>query len=102
MNHMEAREMAIRWFHRLGIDRNGGDAVSQWQYTWLSEMVERLVIVMEDEGVPDETARRVLRCWLYGAPTEAEGMIREQQAQRIKDLMMNEPVRIVLGKDGEP
>lgn len=54
-------------------------------------MVTRLAVILEDEGISDETATRIVRSLLYGAPTEAEAELRMQQEKRLMEVAMNQP-----------
>jgi hypothetical protein len=56
-------------------------------YEWavLRDMLSRLEVVLDDEGVPRDVAVRVIRCMLYGSPSPAaaeERMRREAEMAR--------------------
>ena len=48
---------------------NALDAPWQFQHAVLRDMLTRLEVILEDEGVAPETIERVIRCMLYGAPS---------------------------------
>lgn len=90
-----------RYFERTGLPRDGArDAVYQWEWAILRDMLGRLEVILDDEQVPRETAERVLRCLLYGHPSAADADLRMQQDERITDLLrFRPPPPVVLPKD---
>jgi hypothetical protein len=76
-----------------------GDAERQDPvYQWKSESMKRLLsmvdIAMEDEGVPDDVRRRVVRTVLFGSPDETDAALRIEMTEQPKqDLMRLPPVR---------
>jgi hypothetical protein len=54
-------------------------------------MLARLEVILDDEDVPRETAERVLRCLLYGAPSAADAGQRMERDQEMIDLMARVP-----------
>lgn len=63
------------------------DAAYQYQVTVLRDLLDRLEVILADEGVPGEVARRVIRCMLYGSPSVADAQLRMEQEERMKDLL---------------
>ncbi|MEV6258062.1 hypothetical protein AB0L97_32885 [Nocardia sp. NPDC051911] len=71
------------------------DATYNAQIRFMRNVVHRLGIVLEDEGIPDKTAERIVRGVLYGAPTEEAAELRMAQAanaalQRAAAMTMSE------------
>jgi hypothetical protein len=65
------------------------DGAQQYQYTVLRDMVMRLEVIMEDEGVPHEVTARVIRCLIYGAPGDADAVLRVEQDARMAEILMH-------------
>jgi hypothetical protein len=55
--------------------------------TLTREWLDRLEAVLDDEGVPHDTAYRVVRCMLYGAPTQAAAEVRSWQESARMELV---------------
>jgi hypothetical protein len=53
----------------------------------LRDWVHQLGIVLEDEGVPDELAERILRGVLYGSPNVADAEQRMRDHEAMMDLL---------------
>lgn len=82
-----ANDLIRQHFVRTGAPQPTAiDAAYQYQMTLLREMLTRLEIILEDEGVEQAAIERVLRCMLYGAPSEAEALMRMEQQERLVDL----------------
>lgn len=100
---IDARELAGKYLHRMGHTyRTSLDASGQWQLLWLKETVTRLAVILEDEGVSDETAARVVRSLLYGAPTESEAALRMQKDDQLIQAMSRERTRLVFPEGWKP
>ena len=81
------------YFRRTG--RPNGmalDAAYQYQATVLRDLLERLEVILGDEGVPREVTTRVIRHMLYGSPSVADAELRMQQEKQINDLLMRVPL----------
>jgi hypothetical protein len=65
------------------------DAWYQYQLEMLRTMLTRMQIVLEDEGVPEEMIRSVIRCLIYGSPDPSEAIIRQNYEQQAKDLLQH-------------
>jgi hypothetical protein len=70
---------------------HNNDAHFQYQTFVLQDLVDRLEIIMDDEGIPEEKIRRVIRCMLYGSPHPADALVREEQQKQITELLMTRP-----------
>lgn len=93
---IDAEQLTQLHFQRLGLPNEAllNDPTYRAQMEWLRDMVRRLGIVLEDEGIPDETAERIVRGVLYGAPTEEAAKQRmRQQEERRRFLMEMDIVR---------
>jgi hypothetical protein len=68
-----AAETVRDYFRRTGAagDRDL-DGCYSYQMAVLRDMLARLELILDDEGVPRETAQRVIRCMVYGAPSAAD------------------------------
>jgi hypothetical protein len=77
---------------RTGQPRDGQrDAQYAYQWTVLRDMLARLEVILDDEDVPRETAERVMRCLLYGAPSAADAEQRMERDREMIDLMARVP-----------
>jgi hypothetical protein len=77
---------------RTGQPRDGHrDAHYAYQWTVLRDMLARLEVILDDEDVPRETAERVMRCLLYGAPSAADAEQRMRQQDELIELMARVP-----------
>jgi hypothetical protein len=83
-----ARSLAEDYFRRTGQPRDGSlDASYLYQMTVLRDLLSRLEVILDDEGVPPTTAHRVVRGLLYGSPSPFEAELRIQQDERLRDLL---------------
>jgi hypothetical protein len=76
------------------------DGYYRFEMALLRDMLDRLEIILDDEGVPRETAERVIRCMLYGAPSPAaaeERMRRENETVKLPSE--RPPVPFVMSAD---
>ena len=81
------------YFRRTGRPGTPGlDAAYQYQTMVLRDLLERLEVILDDEHLPEEMAKRVLRCMLYGSPSVADAELRIQQTEQIKELLERTPV----------
>lgn len=79
------------YLRRIGIT-SPPDAAWQYQVTALREMLGRLEIALDDEGVDRQVTERVIRCMLHGTPSLADAELRHQQEERIRELLEQAPV----------
>lgn len=88
-----ARHLIEQYFQRTGQPRDTAlDAAWQYQLSVLRDMITRLEVILQDEGVERPTAERVMRCLLYGAPSVADAELRmQQQQERMIKLLHDRP-----------
>ena len=85
-------QLVDSYLQRTGQPRPGTlDAAYSYQWTVLRDMLARLEVILDDEGVPREVACRVLRCLVYGAPSAADAEKRMEQQQAMTGLMARVP-----------
>lgn len=83
-----AHQLVHDYFRRTGRPGDQAlDAAYQFEMAVLRDMLDRLELILDDEGVPRDVAMRVIRCLLYGAPSPAAAELRMQQERQIVDLM---------------
>lgn len=63
------------------------DAFYSYELSLLRDMLDRLEVILDDEGVPRDVAVRVLRCLLYGSPSAVAAEMRMAQEKEIIRLM---------------
>jgi hypothetical protein len=85
-----ADAMFDSYMRRTG-QRGPVDGVHQFQLSFLRDTLRRLEAAMQDEQIPEDTATRVLRALLYGAPGVAEAELRVQQQEAIVQLINERP-----------
>jgi hypothetical protein len=87
-----ASRVIENYFRRTGQPRDSAlDGVYMYEMTMLRELLGRLEAILEDEGVPPETAERVIRCMIYGAPSPAGAELRMQQQERMTEMLNRLP-----------
>lgn len=75
------------------------DAVYKYEVTMLRETLTRLEVILGDEGVPQETIERVIRCMLYGSPSPAaaeERMRRDTEMAQLLERLPPLPADLLL------
>jgi hypothetical protein len=88
----DARHLIEGYFRRTGQPRDSAlDGVYMYEMTVLREMLHRLEAILEDEGVPQETAERVIRCMIYGAPSPAGAELRMRQQEQMTEMLSRRP-----------
>jgi hypothetical protein len=85
-----ASGLAESYFRRLGHPATM-DGVWQFEHAVLRDMLSRLEVILDDEGVPRETAERVIRCVLYGSPSPAVAELRMRERERTIELLERLP-----------
>jgi hypothetical protein len=86
MSH--AGQIIEDYFQRKGQPRDSAlDAAYQFEMTMLRDMLSRLEVILDDEGVGPDTRERVIRCMLYGSPSPAAAEMRMRQEQEMVDLL---------------
>ena len=96
-----ARDLIEDYFRRKG-QRGPGtrDTFYQYQVTFLTDLLCRLEVILDDEGVEGGTRRRAIRALLYGSPSEAEAQYRmEQEAEMARILNERPPSVHITGLD---
>jgi hypothetical protein len=87
-------------FRRAGRPRDGQlDAAYQYQLSVLRDILSRLEVILEDEGVPQETAERVIRCMIYGAPSPADAEYRMRQQDEMVRMLGRIPPEAIVSAD---
>jgi hypothetical protein len=98
-----AHRIIEEYFLRTGHPPDSSlDGVYMYELTVLREMLTRLETILEDEGVAPETAERVIRCMLYGAPSPADAELRMRQQERMTEMLSRMPPMPVSGLFGMP
>jgi hypothetical protein len=88
------------YLRRTGKPRDGLDAHYQYQWTVLRDLLSRLEVILDDEGIDREQAERILRCLLYGSPSVADAEDRIEITERLKEALSREPPASFLFPDG--
>jgi hypothetical protein len=87
-----AAEAVRRYLGRTGAPHvTGLDAAYQYEWTVLRDMLGRLEVILDDEGVPRETAERVIRCMLYGSPSPAAAEERMRREAEVVKMLNDRP-----------
>lgn len=80
------------YYRRTGQPRdNERDAVFAYERTMLRNLMTRLEVILEDEGVDQDTADRVMRCLVYGSADPDEAERRMRQHDEMVRLMTSQP-----------
>ena len=89
-----ASSLVTQYFERTGRPRDGQlDAAYQFQLSVMRDTLDRLEVILEDEGVPREITERVIRCMIYGAPSPADAEYRmRQQDEMVRVISRTPPV----------
>lgn len=90
-----ARQLVEDYFRRRDIPPDSGlDGLYQYEITLLRDMLDRLEVILDDEGVPREVAVRVIRCMLYGSPSPAAAQERMRRDAELADRLSREPATV--------
>ncbi len=90
-----AHHLVTDYFRRRNVPPDSGlDGLYQFEMTVLRDMLDRLEIILDDEGVPREIAVRVIRAMLYGAPSPAAAEERIRRESEVVDLLSARPASI--------
>lgn len=85
---------------RTGVPRDLAlDGHYAYQWAVLRDLLSRLEVILDDEGIPRETAERVLRCLLYGSPSPADAEQRMRQQDEMVKLLSEQPVTVTVHPD---
>jgi hypothetical protein len=86
----EVDRLLDRWLGRVSGANEAlrKDARYAAEFSFMRRMLTALDIVMEDEGIPEQTRLRIIRTLVYGAPDEAAALARmdrlEAEVERLK------------------
>lgn len=90
-----ARAIVADYFRRRNVPPDSHlDGLYQYEMTVLRDMLDRLEVILDDEGVPRETGERVIRCMLYGSPSPAAAEERMRRDAEMVKLLQNQPPAI--------
>jgi hypothetical protein len=88
----ESHHIIEDYFRRTGRPRDGAlDAPYMYEMAVLRDLLGRLEVILEEEGVPPETVTRVIRCMIYGAPSPADAVLRMRQQERTVEMLSRMP-----------
>lgn len=87
-------ETLRRWRERMpGVEQADLlDAEYHHRVRQMQRMLETVDLAMEDEGIPEDVRRRVVRTVVFGAPDETEALRRHEQHQRRAEEMARAPL----------
>ncbi|HMH59023.1 MAG TPA: hypothetical protein VK537_07565 [Galbitalea sp.] len=89
---IDAHRLAHDYFSRIALKPASRlDATYQWQLTQVIETSTRLAAILDDEGIPDETAARIIRSVLYGAPSVVEAEQRMKHMDLLRKMFETPP-----------
>jgi hypothetical protein len=94
-----AHAIVADYFRRRNVPPDSQlDGLYQYEMTILRDMLDRLEVILDDEGVPPEVAQRVIRCMLYGSPSPAAAEERMRRENETADLLNRTPPSIRFDK----
>jgi hypothetical protein len=89
-----AHDLIADYFKRTGQAQDSAlDGAYRYHLGGLRDILSRLEVILDDEGVPRETAQRVMRCLLYGVPSVADAELRMRQQEEMVRLISSTPIR---------
>jgi hypothetical protein len=96
-----AHQIITDYFRRRDVPPDSSlDGLYQYEMTVLRDMLSRLEVILDDEGVDREVAQRVIRCMLYGSPSPAAAEERiRRDAETAKLLSGRPPIPFVMPAD---
>jgi len=87
-----AHQIVTDYFRRRNVPADSGlDGLYQYEMTLLRDMLDRLEVILDDEGVPRDIAQRVIRCMLYGSPSPAAAEERIRRENEVAKLLNEQP-----------
>jgi uncharacterized protein YerC len=95
-------ELFRSYTERTGIAQTAQrDAQFNYSLDVLRDVLQRLEVILDDEGIDQAVATRILRCLLYGAPSEADALdrIRQHEEETMRQMMAG-PVLYGIALDG--
>jgi hypothetical protein len=88
-----ARDLIQDYWRRKGQPGRGTrDGFYQYEVAQLTDLLCRLEVILDDEGVDGDTRRRVIRAMLYASPSEAEAEYRMTQEREMTELLKELPL----------
>ena len=82
------RDARARWQNGVpgAMHAQAYDAITQYQLHWMDAVLSLVDMAMEEEGVAEDTRRRVIRAAVYGStnPADSEQRIQARQAELAK------------------
>lgn len=78
------------------------DAYYQFETAVLRDMLTRLEVILQDEGVDQAVTERVIRCMLYGSPSPAAAEQRMRQEAEMVKLVSRLPPEPLFGPFSAP
>jgi hypothetical protein len=96
-----ARDLIQDYYRRKGQPGRGTrDGFYQYEVAQLTDLLCRLEVILDDEGVDGDTRRRVIRAMLYASPSEAEAEYRMTQEREMIEMLKERPLSMhVTGLD---
>lgn len=87
-----ADDVLSAYFERYGVAEKAYQ-LDPWTHAhikWLNRTIAMMDIAMDDEGIPEETRRRVLRTVVYGSADDPQVALDRMadQEEKIKSLML--------------
>ncbi len=76
------------------------DAQQQYGIALLRDVVLRLDVILDDEGVDHDTAVRVIRCLLYGTPSDADAIERLRVQEEMVKLVNERTLNFAMPTEG--
>lgn len=73
-----------------------GDAAYYAHISMMRRMLSAMDLIMEGEGVPEETRVRVIRALICGAPDETDALTRMKEAEQLLQRLRSEPARLIV------
>lgn len=73
-----------------------GDATYYAQISMMRRMLSAMDLVMEGEGVAEDTRVRVIRALICGAPDETEALTRMKEAEQRLQWLRSESARLIV------
>jgi hypothetical protein len=90
-----AHAIVTDYFRRRNIPPDSHlDGLYQYEMTILRDTLDRLEVILDDEGIPRDTAERVIRCMLYGAPSPAAAEERMRRENEVAEQLNRMPAAI--------
>ena len=93
-----AHAIVSDYFRRRNIPPDSQlDGLYQYEITLLRDKLDRLEVILDDEGVPRETAGRVIRCMLYGSPSPAAAEERMRRENETAEMLNSRTATMHIG-----